>query len=495
MKTIYRGLSLLFYILLILLSACSPQQSQAHAEDTLPLEACFLTQESVPLQVEAQCGTLTVPEDPASPSGKQINLRVAVIPAKSRTPAADPLFLLAGGPGQAATEAYLALISDLYRANFKRDLVMVDQRGSGNSNPLVCPDTLNDQFLPGEIPDLESFRQWAARCRANLNADLRFYSSLDAIRDLEAARQALGFGQINLLGVSYGTRTAQLYQQTYPENVRSMILDGVVPAGWHIGETVIEDSQRSLDLLFARCAREEGCSQTFPDIANEFNALLEDLEKEPRQVSLPHPLTGQKTTMILTAEGVSSTIRVMSYSDLTTTLIPLVIHQAQSEGDMLPLAAQYLITTESIGKSLYDGLYYAVMCSEDIPFYPAEHPVDAGYLRVNDEYIQILCEEWAIPPKPDATRLPPTSDVPTLIISGEVDPITPPENGEMAAFYLPNSLHLIIPEMGHNNFAKGCMPRIVRDFLEAGSVQNLDSTCIDQIAAMPFFIHPAGPRP
>lgn len=479
------------------LAGCSPAQPAVpSAAQTLPLETCWLSQEGLSVQVQAQCGTLEVPEDPAVPSGRQISLRVAVIPAQSRTPSEDPLFLLAGGPGQAASEAFLPLISALNRANFKRDLVMVDQRGSGASAPLKCDIPENDQDgLRGEMPDLADYQQWAADCRANLNADPQFYTSMEAIHDLEAVRQALGYDQINLLGVSYGTRTAQLYQQNYPQNVRTMILDGVVPANWPIGSKMVEDAQRALDINFDRCKQQEGCQQAFPDIKTEFETLLSQLDSESRQVSLPHPLTGENVSVSLTAEGVSSTIRLMSYNHLTAALVPLVIHQAQTEGNWQPLAAQYLIITESLGRSIHDGLYYAVMCSEDIPFFNTQPAEDAGYLRSTLQYTQALCQEWGLPADPVATSLPPASNVPTLLISGEADPVTPPANGDAAAVYLPNSLHLVMPEMGHNNFAEGCLPLVIRDFLQSGAVQGLDTACISQIKAAPFFVHPSGPRP
>jgi pimeloyl-ACP methyl ester carboxylesterase/membrane protease YdiL (CAAX protease family) len=267
-------LSLLLIMLAAGVAGCAPGSTLPPVPATperLLLEPCLLSSPGLSSQVDARCGKLEVPENPADPAGRKISLNIAVIKAQSSNPAPDPLVLLAGGPGQAATEAFLPLLPVLERVTFKRDVLLVDQRGTGKSNPLRCADAADSERPVGEIPSPDEVKAAFEKCVGSLDADTRYYTTDIAMQDLEAVRQALGYEKINLLGVSYGTRAALTYMRLYPENVRTVVLDAVVPPGWLIGESVRRDAQTALDAIFARCAADAACNKAFPGLSAEFN--------------------------------------------------------------------------------------------------------------------------------------------------------------------------------------------------------------------------------
>lgn len=485
---------LLVLLLFPLLAGCvsSPEAESAG----IPLHACTLSATGTS-PVKAQCGTLAVPEDPSNPDGRQIELNIAIIPAVSRDPAPDPIFMLAGGPGQAATEAFLPLLPSAERLHFKRELVLVDQRGTGQSNPLTCPEpTADPEIIGAEMPVEDQVAELAA-CRAALDTDPALYSTEIAMGDLDQVREALGYEQINLLGVSYGTRAALTYLRLYPDHVRSLVLDGVVPSGWALGESLGPDAQRSLDLTFARCAEDADCSARFPDLPGTFDTVLAKLEEAPVEVVVPDPITAAPVRVLMTPLTVAATIRLMSYSDIYTALIPLAIDYA-GQGDFQMLASQYLILTGSLEESLGMGMYFSVLCAEDIPLLPQTPPGgDTDYFF--DPQFEVLragCKEWvnhSTAPEQEEGIL--KSDTPTLLISGEADPVTPPSNAERVAELLSNNAHIIAPGLGHNNFYVGCIPNLVQDFIETASPTGLDTACVKTIRPMPFFLSPTGPEP
>ncbi len=490
-----------FILLLVLVlapAACSPGEAgptpSAEGSPEIELEACQLSAPGLAQHLSARCGTLQVYEDPASSAGRQISLNIAVFPAVSRNPAPDPLFFLTGGPGQAATESFLQLYPAFDRIHQSRDIVLVDQRGTGASNPLRC-ENLEDEDLPEEVqiaPLIEA-------CLSGLEADPRFYTTSAAVEDLERVRAALGYDQINLYGLSYGTRAALSYLDGYPEQVRAVILDGVLPQDEILGLNMAPDAQRALDLLFERCQEESGCREAFPDLEAGFQALLEALQAEPVQVTVPHPVSGEPVEVELSAQEVASTVRLLTYAPETAALAPLLIHTARETGDYARLASQYLIVTQQLSESLSEGLYYSVVCSEDAPFYSPEQAEQAA----RDTYLSSLeweetfeiCSRWPQGEIAADFKEPVQSGVPVLLLSGEMDPVTPPENAEQAARTLSNSLHLVAPGQGHNVIFRGCLPRLAGDFIEQGSLEGLNGACVQDIRPMPFFVNFNGPEP
>ena len=483
----------------VTLAGCSPAtQTQTptapSAETGLALEPCLLSTTGLARQVDARCGKLEVPENPADPAGRKISLNVAVIKAQSSNPAPDPIVMLAGGPGQAATEAYLPILQILERTTFKRDVILFDQRGTGKSNPLRCENVEDSERPIGEMPAPKEMTTAFKECLSGLDADPRFYTSDIAMQDLEAIRVALGYEQLNLVGVSYGTRTALTYMRLYPQNVRTVVLDAVVPPGWVIGKSVRRDAQSALDQIFARCAADSACQSAFPDLQRDFDSLLQRLEEQPVTVNVPDPTSGADTAVLVSAKIAGSMVRLISYSSEFSALIPWLVHTA-ADGDLRPLASQYLLTSKSSGSAIEQGLFYAVVCSEDIPFLPPEGESGDYFFYKVDEYWRAACEAYPSNVQPAAERDYPTLQIPALIISGEADPITPPANGEEAAKYLPNSLHIVFKGMGHGNLHVGCGPNLVRQLIENATVEDLDTSCIERSAPLPFFLSPIGPEP
>lgn len=474
-----------------------PEAVGEAVEAAFPLEDCHLSMEGSTDRVAARCGTLTVPEDRENPQGRQIDLKVAVLEAVSREPAPDPLFLLAGGPGQAATEAFLPMLPLLRDIRQERDLVLVDQRGTGESHPLECePDEENalDAFT---IPAGDEMREELEACLAELDADPRLYTTVHAMADLDAVREALGYEQINLYGVSYGTRAAQTYVQLYPERTRAVILDGVVPQDLAIGITWARDAQRAVDLLFERCDATPACTEAFPDLEGDLRNLLASLE-EPQPVSLRHPVSGEEMRVELGREHVASIIQRFSYAPETSSLLPLLIHRAATEGDLAALAAQGVLAAQ-VGGGMAMGMTLSVICAENQDRLDTE---EADALAENTYYgdlqLRILRQACAVWPRgdvPESFFEPLQSDVPTLLLSGEADPVTPPEYGEEVAEGLSNSLHVVVPGLGHNVLPRGCLPKVAETFLETGTVEGLEVDCAQDIEPLPFFLTPSGPAP
>ncbi|MDY6876619.1 MAG: alpha/beta hydrolase [Chloroflexota bacterium] len=493
---------LLLMALLVLLGvagcARTPTPSEIPSGPIITLEPCQLAAPGSSTRLSAKCGTLTVYEDRAALSGCQIMLYVAVIPALNRDPAPDPLFFITGGPGGAATQDYMSVQPAFQRINEDRDIVLVDQRGTGQSHPLDCPPS---EDSPSSSDD-DALEQEVTHCLNQLDADLDLYTTSIAMDDLDQVRAALGYDKINLYGVSYGTRAALTYLRQHEDHVRTVILDGVLPQDEPLGISVASDAQRALDLIFERCVADSACAQAFPNLRQEFKSLQESLEREPVAVRLPHPTTGEPTEVNFTQEQFAQTMRLFSYSQETVALLPLLIHTTQTSGDFGHLAAQHLLVIQQLEGNISEGMNHSVLCAEDAPFLYKEGEFagngDAekqSYLGEWYRELENFCVLWPVTEVSVDFKAPVTSDVPVLLLSGEADPVTPPSNGDRAARTLPNSLHLVAPGQGHGVILRGCIPRIATEFIERGTVQELNTACISEIRPMPFFINFAGPSP
>ncbi|MEJ5224707.1 MAG: alpha/beta hydrolase [Anaerolineales bacterium] len=477
----------LLLILMLFASACAPQADSPVLKRSMNLQPCPLKvgQDN---QVQALCGTLPVPENPNDPQGRTISLNVVVLPAVKRIPEPDALFLLAGGPGQAATEAFPALLAAFFTIHQTRDIVMVDQRGTGKSNPLRCLDDEDESLA--EDAALEKLKA----CPAALDADLRYYTTEIAMADLDAVRAALGYETINLYGASYGTRAALTYLRLYPDRVRSLILDAVVDPSFILLLDSAHDGQAALDQFFARCQADAACREAFPSLRSDFDTLLVRLEKEPVELSIRHPITAQPLDLTLTRSLLLDLVFSILYSpDLSATL-PLTLRTAYQEGNYAPLVSlAYMLDV-----GLYDGMFYAVTCTEDAPLIQPEEAArrSAGTL-FGDRTAQFLsvCADWPRGQVSADFRAPIRSDVPVLIFSGEADPITPPRHAERLLEGLPNSLHLVFDESGHGNIANRCSAGIVEAFVKSASIEGLDVACVPGVRPAPFFTNFNGPRP
>jgi pimeloyl-ACP methyl ester carboxylesterase len=466
------------------------------AAELLVLEDCRISAGPAYPGITARCGVFQRPENPAQPNGNTLDLHVAVVPALSLDPATDPFVPIAGGPGQASTDFYAATAHAFEVIRRDRDIVLLDQRGTGDSAPMDCD--IDEDIVSGQMTQ-EQTRIATEACIAVLPHDPRYFTTSVAVLDLEALRVALGYSQLNLYGISYGTRVAQHFARRFPESTRSVILDGVVPPQLALGPGIATEAQSALDGIFARCAESNSCDARFPDISERFAALHAALSAESVTLDIPHPVTGATETVTYGSDELAGTIRLLSYHPSTVALIPFLVDEA-SEGRFAPLASQHLMIMESLSDSLSVGMHNAVVCTEDAPFFAGEAISDedlaATYLGpLIVDALNTICSVWPRGLLDDGFKTPLKSDTPVLLLSGDADPITPPGFAEIAALELTNARLLVGKQQGHGQAPRGCMPDVIADFVSAASFADLDTDCLERQFAMPFFLDYSGPAP
>ena len=444
---------------------------------------------------EVRCGALARPEDPAAPNGRQLQLQVTVLPARASHPRPDPLYVIAGGPGQSARGVAPLLGRFFSLVRKQRDVVLVDQRGTGGSNPLACAD------LGGELPIAARLRRDEALeareidgCRADLErkADLRFYGTAQAIDDLDAVRAALGHAQINLWGTSYGTRVALAYLGRHEARVRSATLDAVVPPDVRLPEAMGQGAADALQKTFDDCAARPACAAAFPDLAARFRALVERLETSPLEATAPDPRTGAPHAVSLTAEALTSTVRNLLYDPDLAALLPLTLTSLE-RGDARGFLAQADALTRATG-DVSEGMHLCVFCGED--FARAGEAAAHGLFgrQVAASYAQ-ACARWPRGEAPEWLFEPVRSGVPVLILSGALDPVTPPAFGERVLATLSNARHVVAPGLSHGLTARDYTAKVVAHFIDKPLPGALDVACIEATARPPFFLSFAGPEP
>ena len=460
------------------------------------LSPCELSAAGGRLTTSALCGSLTVPEDADRPEGRQLELAYAVIPARGPRTQPDPVFFLAGGPGQSARETAPIMRQALRDINRQRDLIFLDQRGTGGSNPLEC--SFDDEEEAWLDPSPERIVEQLFDCKRRWDADVRFYTSTDAARDLEALRAHYEFEQINLIGGSYGTRLAQVYLRRFPERVRSVILDAVVPTRLHLGAEHGVKLDLALSRLIGVCAADAECNATFPELEEAFESLkaaYPDHHDGPR-LAVTHPRKGQAVDIPFTRATLGTALRFLSYGPQSQMLIPYLVHEAATTGNPTRIASQALIVTDQMADMIAVGLNFAVGCSEDWLGWPdvpgSEDTLLGESMR---ELYDSVCEAWPRGARPEDFHQPFDSEVPILILSGELDPVTPPEYGEEANAQFSNSLHLVARGRGHIVLTQRCISGIAAEFVTSASVEDLDTGCMDQLGPEPFFLNLLGPAP
>ena len=487
---------LLVFALFFVMQAPPAQSQEPAALPLLQLEDCRIRAGVGYPGIKARCGTLQRPLDPANPDGESIDLFVAVVPALSLEPALDPLVPIAGGPGQASSEFYAGFAGAFEDIRRERDIVLLDQRGTGQSAAMDCD--IDEDELTGPFSAEETIAA-ARECLDSLPYDPRFFTTSVAVEDLEALRTALGYQQFNLYGISYGSRVAQHFLRRYPDATRSVILDGVAAPQIALGPGIAVEAQRAMEAIFERCAESEDCAARFPKIEQEFAALRTRLADEPVTLEIANPVTGQREETEFGDDELAGALRLLSYSPSTVALIPLLVHEAAA-GNYAPLAAQYMMVAESLSDSMSIGMHNAVVCTEDAPYFDGEkisrETLEATYIGpLQLDSLEAICSVWPKGPLDDEFKMPVRSDVPVLLLSGEADPITPPRYAEMAAIDLGNALHLIGQKQGHGMAPRGCMPEIIGDFVASADIDSLETECLDRLFAMPFFLGFSGPAP
>jgi pimeloyl-ACP methyl ester carboxylesterase len=440
--------------------------------------------------VDAKCTSLEVPENPEAPDGRKISLNIVVLPASGRG-GDEPVFFLAGGPGQAATDLAAAMANVLPRVNNSRDFVFVDQRGTGKSNPLDCEMGQDSATEPLETEQrLDILRA----CLEELDADPRYYTTPIAMDDLDAVRRALAYDRINLIGSSYGTRAALVYMRRHAEAVRSVVLDAVAPMSLHLPESMAADSQRAFDLLVKACSDQPECHAAYPNFEAQFAELLESFST-PRRVSATDPSTGQVREITIDRDQIAMWVFGSLYGTNFSSLIPLAIESAHG-GDWGPFAA-LLSNTADLGDSLSYGMRLSVVCAEDIPF------IDNDANTYSDTFLGDYavremvadCGVWPRGDIPDGYHEAVQSDIPTLVLSGDLDPVTPPRWGEQAARSLSRSKHVVLAGVGHGVEMVPCGSGLIEDFIKNPNIDELDVECAASSTRPAIFASTVGAVP
>ena len=437
----------------------------------------------------AYCSTLQVPENHDAPDGRKITLAISWLPASGEAEP-DPIFMLAGGPGQAARGSLPMVAGAFTEARKKRHLILLDQRGTGDSSPLKCVNEKGDSaVVEDEDYSADAAVAFAERCAAQYvgKVDVAQFSSSDAIRDLDAVRSALGAEQINLIGISYGTRMAQLYGKRYPKHTRTITIDGIAPLETVLGQEHARNLESSLDLQFAQCAKDKACREKLGDPRAQLNTLLATLAKGPVPVHYRDAITGEWKDGQFSSGHLAMLTRLLAYQPQAASLLPLQFAEA-NQGRVDALMALSEMVTRDISDQIMHGMQLSVMCGEDAPDLVVD-PEDGKRLLGTGlvDLLKAQCAVWPHKTRPADFRTPLKGDLPVLILSGEFDPVTPPRYGDMVAKHLPNSKHIIAKGQGHNVLPVGCMPRLFAKFLESADAKNLDDACIKTLTYAPMF--------
>lgn len=502
--TINPKVALAMTVLLLITIACvlqavtaKPAQTSA---GTIELKPCKVKG----VEGEVLCGTHEVFENRNTKKGRKISLNIVVFKATGANPQSDPYVYIPGGPGSSATEDAPYLAKGLAQIREQRDLLFMDQRGTGGSNPLNCTifNEANPQSFLGYFFPLDDVR----RCRKELEskADLTLYTTTIAMDDLDEVRAALGIQQLNLYGASYGTRAALVYLRQHGDHVRTVILHGVAPTNQFMPRIFPQDTERALQGVLAECLGDAACGKAFPNLRAETKLVLECLIKGPVEVELTknsgENTAGTKTTtptkfkVSLSRDLVAEAIRYMLYNPQAALRIPLFLHMA-AQNNFAPFAYAALEYRAQIVSSGSNGLYLSITCAEDLPWVTAS---EAKQLAANTflgdyRYRQQseACALWPRAQIPGDYSQPVKSDAPVLIFTGEWDPVTPPANGAAVARHLSKSLNIVVPHGGHGfNGLEGvdCVDRLQNEFVAKGTTAGLDVSCVQAIKRKPWVL-------
>ena len=445
--------------------------------------------------IDAYCGTLSVFEDREAGTGRRIDLWIVLLPALSPSPSPDPLVFLAGGPGQGAAQLADQIEAIFGRIQRSRDIVLVDQRGTGRSNPLDCG---SDSATLAELAeDTDASMSRLRACLEGYDADVRLYTTDIAMDDLDDVRAHLGYERVNLYGGSYGTRAALVYVRRHGDRVRSVILDGAAPTDMRLPVFMARDAQRALDRLLEDCEASPPCAGTYPGLGDRIRTLLARLERQPAEVRVRHPRTHVLEDVVVEARIVAGIIFRALYSPLTASIVPTLVERAEQDdyGGLFALA----LAGGGEADNMSIGMQLSVLCSEDIAQVTGDDVSEAtagtmfGRLLLGNQLD--ACAMWPTRAMAPGYTRPVESDVPALVLSGDLDPVTPPSWGEEVVRHLARGRHVVVPATGHGVISTPCGMRLVEAFVDAASADELDTSCVERLRRPPFFVTPAGPEP
>ncbi len=456
------------------------QAGASHAADLL--QPCRVDG----FEQQVQCGQLLRPLNPAEAGGKQITIHFIILPAQDKAKVAEPVFLLAGGPGQSAINVARWMQVLFEKLQRRHDLVFIDQRGTGKSFALNCVEE-NDL---NAIGDAEYAVRAARKCQAELEKliDLRWFTTSLAMQDLDAVRAALAYNKINLIGVSYGTRAALEYERQFPAHVQRMVLDGVVqPEQMFTGG----DMQQALTQLFSDCARDERCRQAYPTLPQDWKKLLASL---PRTTQLTHPRLGYSQSAKVGREDVLGWVAQVLYSPVNSAALPRAIMQALQNNFNPLLALSGAGNLPNPGSIAY-GMHFSVVCAEEYP--PRGQPVVDDFSVLQTSLYANVCAHWPHGPVAPEFYHVPVSQSAVLLLSGGIDPVTPPYHAQQVARELGTRVRQIVLEhSGHGMLQQACLADVATNFIDANTDQqalDVDASCVRQIPRPSAWIAPLLP--
>jgi pimeloyl-ACP methyl ester carboxylesterase len=470
---------------LAMAALCTVAASPARADESL--KPCRIAG----LRNEVQCGIVSRPLNPAQPGGIQIDIHYVVVPALARRKQPDPVFMLAGGPGQSAINVAPQVMPLFTRLNNRHDIVLVDQRGTGRSAPLECEDVRHRPLADQADTErqMKELRECLGRLRQLPYGDLRFFTTPIAMQDLDAVRQRLGAQRVDLVGASYGTRAALEYIRQFPKQVRRAIIDGVAPPDMVLPTSFSTDNQAAFDAVIAACEAEAACAKAYPSLRADWIALLANL---PRPVTAVHPLSGKVETFTLSRDMVLGSVRGPLYMPTLTSALPFAITEA-AKGRVEPLLGINSLFGSRKGTALAMGMHFSVVCAEDYPRVALSK--DAPGRDFNRDFSRVydrVCAEWPRGEVPEAFYTMPASPAPVLVLSGSIDPVTPPRHGERAAKALgASAVHVVVPNVGHGVLSTvPCMRDVMFRFIEAdddAAALKLDASCAKGVPRPPAY--------
>jgi pimeloyl-ACP methyl ester carboxylesterase len=454
-----------------------------------PLTPCWL--KGVPY--EARCGVIQRPLDPAHAQGPRIEVHVAVLPALARNKQPDAVYFFAGGPGQSAIELAGPASQLLARLSTRRDIVLIDQRGTGRSAPLRCEEAPGEQTL-AEQADLQQQVRSVRDCQRKLgrlpHGDLRFYTTPLAMADVDAVRTALQHERINLVGGSYGTRAALEYLRQFPQRVRRVVLDGVAPPDMVLPASFSGDNQRALEAMFLGCEQEAACARLHPRLRQRWQELL---AQPAREVTAQHPVSGREERFRLSPTGMVQFVRGPLYVPALASALPYAIEEAAA-GRFTPLVG-LAATAQGSSRNLFLGMHFAVVCAEDYPRLSTTSlapGVDFGEAFA-DVYRQV-CASWPRGEVPAAFYAVGPAASPVLLLSGGLDPVTPPRHGERMAQALgARARHVVVAQAGHGVMSLACLREGVARFISSqddSEALALDLACANTVPRPPAYQAP-----
>jgi len=456
-------------------------QETANSIKKIDLSPCFIDG----VRERVGCATLDLPLNYDEPTGAKIPVHVAVVPATSADPANDPFVIFAGGPGQASSEmgGFVNLaFTDVKR---ERDIVLIDQRGTGKSHGLRCQtESIEDVTI--------ELKAVAERCRAeHSDVDVRQFTLENIMRDTDAILSALDYDQVNLWGGSYGTKSVSLFLKRYPERVRSIIVDGVLPPDASLFASAPSSAERALTKLAEDCKAQPSCHAAFPHFKQQVNDLVERAVNGDLRFKGIDPISGKFMEFDLEFEIVVESLRSVMYSAEGTTVLPYVVNEAHT-GNLVPMLTS-LLHSSAAPSTMYLGATMSLLCGEDVANIDAASAAAAGegsfardsYYRIWSDY----CSGWDyMEPTTVDFFAPAEGPVPALILSGDLDPVTPPALGAHWAEGFPNGRHIVVSGTGHNTSYAACMPELLGEFLESLDADALDTSCLDHLERLPLVI-------